>query len=432
MTKIILGYEKLELRPAPTMYKYSNWAFNGRVEPSRFHVNLEEFKSNAYQLSLHKLIYFPESVDYSSGYNLPFWFDNSNQIEYRTVDSIKDEVYFYTIPMYGITTYTAYNSHIAISEKVLTDIRNKQAYLLFTYESEGDLYTPNYFDKFNTLVQDLNLPKDMIYVIHGDFSIDKFKNCSFSYKPVNSFPWWLHQYKHIAIPEYTPKYLFNCYNRRPRDSRVIIMGLLHEANLLKNSIYSFGNNSRDSIEVTNIRHQNQLSVATMDYLASIANYSPDNKDLITDNPALNIVAEHYQNTFLSLVNETLASASDIMFFSEKIYKPIIMEHPFILFSGYKNLEKFKEFGFKTFDKWWDESYDNEPIMLERVKKIVAILSELDNLSDSQLIDLRKEMLPVLKHNKQVYLDIVSRSKYLSGQPMYDLMCELLKNNVEAD
>jgi hypothetical protein len=428
MTKIILGYEKLEPRNNK-QYKYSNWAFNGRIEPSRIAAPMEDFKSNIYFLEIVKIINYPELVDYSKGFNVPFWFDNSNQIEYKTVNSIINEKYFYIIPIYSLSAYVPYNSHIAISEKALNDIRNNQAYLLFTYENEGDLYAPNLLSKFGKLVQDLNLPKDMVYVIHGDFCTDKFKDFPFSYQPVNSFPWWLSSYKHIAIPEYTPKYLFNCYNRRTRDSRVIMMGLLHEADLLKNSIYSFGNNSRTYIEQVNIAYQNQLTTNTLEYLANIANISPDGKDLINDNPAINLETEHYQNTFLSLVNETLAEDHrEAIFFSEKIYKPIVMEHPFILFSGYKNLEKFKEFGFKTFDKWWDESYDDEPNMLERAKKIVAILSELDNLSDSQLIELRKEMMPVLKHNKQVYLDIVRNTRFLSENPMYDLMCKLLKNN----
>jgi len=428
MTKIILGYEKLEPRNN-WQYKYSNWAFNGRMEPSRIAAPLEEFKSNPYFLEISKLINYPESVDYSSGFNVPFWFDNSNQIEYKTVNSISDEKYFYIIPIYSLSAYVPYNSHIAISEKVLNDIRNKQAYLLFTYENEGDLYVPNLLDKFVKLVQDLNLSKDMVYVLHGDFSTDKFKDFPFSYQPVNSFPWWLLSYKNISIPEYTPKYLFNCYNRRPRDSRVIIMGLLHEADLLRNSIYSFGNNSRAYIEQVDSIYQTKLTTSTLEYLTNIANSSPDSKDLINDNPAINLETEHYQNTFLSLVNETLAEDQrEAKFFSEKIYKPIVMEHPFILFSGYKNLEKFKEFGFKTFNKWWDESYDDEPNIIDRAKKIVSVLAKLNNLPDSQLVDLRKEMTPVLKHNKQVYLDMVTNTRFLSETPMYELMCELLKRN----
>jgi len=430
MTKIILGYEKLELREGNHhQYKYSNWAFNGRIEPSSIHIPLEEMQLDSYHTTVAKYIYFPDLVDYGSGYNVPFWFNNSKQIEYKSVDYISDEKYFYIIPIYSSATYAMHNSHIAISEKVLTDIRNKQAYLLFTYESEGDLYACGYFDKFDKLIKDLNLPKDMVYVIHGDFNADRFKNCSFSYQPVNSFPWWLISYKHIAIPEYTPKYLFNCYNRRSRDSRVVMLGLLQDANLLEKSIYSFGNNSRAYIEQVNTTYQINLTISTIEYLTNNQNRSPDDKDLINDNPAFNIVAEHYQNTFLSLVTETLVEDYwEAIFFSEKIYKPIVMEHPFILFSGYKNLEKFKEFGFKTFDKWWDESYDDEPNMIERAKKIVAILSQLANLADSQLIELRKEMLPVLKHNKQVYLDIVTNTRFFSETPMYDLMSKLLKNS----
>ena len=40
------------------------------------------------------------------------------------------------------------------------------------------------------------------------------------------------------------------------------------------------------------------------------------------------------------------------------------------------MEMLKAKGFKTFDKWWDESYDEEIDLELRIQKIVKILEEI--------------------------------------------------------
>ena len=47
-------------------------------------------------------------------------------------------------------------------------------------------------------------------------------------------------------------------------------------------------------------------------------------------------------------------------------------HPIIQFAPYKTLEVMKQYGFKTFDKWWDESYDDEPDDWKRLEMINVI------------------------------------------------------------
>ena len=44
--------------------------------------------------------------------------------------------------------------------------------------------------------------------------------------------------------------------------------------------------------------------------------------------------------------------------------------PFVMVNGHGSISKLKELGFKTFDKWWDESYDDEPNETDRLNKIL--------------------------------------------------------------
>ena len=45
--------------------------------------------------------------------------------------------------------------------------------------------------------------------------------------------------------------------------------------------------------------------------------------------------------------------------SEKILKPLLNLHPFIVMSTPHTLKKITELGFKTFGRFIDESYDDE-------------------------------------------------------------------------
>jgi len=120
--------------------------------------------------------------------------------------------------------------------------------------------------------------------------------------------------------------------------------------------------------------------------------------------------KHYQETFLSIVSETLYLPDNITpfecnFFSEKICKPLVNLHPFILMSTPYSLQKLRKFGFKTFDGFIDESYDNEKSHLKRMQMIFDELDKFRNKSDEELKDWWKEILPILEHNQKTFINM---------------------------
>ena len=84
--------------------------------------------------------------------------------------------------------------------------------------------------------------------------------------------------------------------------------------------------------------------------------------------------------------------------TEKIFKPISVRRPFILVGGPGNLAYIKSYGFKTFDRWIDESYDNESNPDRRMAMVVDELEKLCKLSDTELVQMHKEMEEVLDYN----------------------------------
>lgn len=105
----------------------------------------------------------------------------------------------------------------------------------------------------------------------------------------------------------------------------------------------------------------------------------------------------YAESFVDIVNET-RFAQPTANLSEKTYQAIQFMTPFILIAPANSLKYLKELGFKTFDTWWDESYDQEPNHFKRLAKISDIVQRIGKMSISEMTDMYAEMLPVLEHN----------------------------------
>lgn len=107
----------------------------------------------------------------------------------------------------------------------------------------------------------------------------------------------------------------------------------------------------------------------------------------------------WQNSFFHLVNETVFYEQKLHL-TEKIFKPIVAMRPFILAAAPGNLKYLKQYGFQTFDKWIDESYDDIVDNDQRLDAITQIVESLCRLTPGELEDLRHDMKPILAFNKK--------------------------------
>jgi hypothetical protein len=84
--------------------------------------------------------------------------------------------------------------------------------------------------------------------------------------------------------------------------------------------------------------------------------------------------------------------------TEKTFKAIALEMPFVLVAPAGSLSYLREYGFKTFNSVFDESYDLETNDIIRVEKTVKLLKELDTLSPKQRQQIHLDCLPIVEHN----------------------------------
>jgi hypothetical protein len=84
--------------------------------------------------------------------------------------------------------------------------------------------------------------------------------------------------------------------------------------------------------------------------------------------------------------------------TEKTFKPICLQMPWILAAPAGSLAYMRSYGFKTFGDFWDESYDEETDDIKRIEKLARLLHDLDQLSQAELQQLHRHVRPAVDHN----------------------------------
>lgn len=107
----------------------------------------------------------------------------------------------------------------------------------------------------------------------------------------------------------------------------------------------------------------------------------------------------YKNSFCTIVTETFFD-DRFANFSEKTLDPIMYARPFVLAAPPLTLKLLKDLGFKTFDKWWDESYDREYDHRKRLKKLKNVIDIIANMSYNTKKVILDDMQEVLQHNRE--------------------------------
>ena len=86
-----------------------------------------------------------------------------------------------------------------------------------------------------------------------------------------------------------------------------------------------------------------------------------------------------------------------------------MYQPFIVFSSVHYLKRLKEIGFKTFDAFWDESYDDVEDWEDRYNKVLLLILELNNKSIDELNNLYKNLKHICIYNRNHLLTMKKNS-----------------------
>jgi len=84
--------------------------------------------------------------------------------------------------------------------------------------------------------------------------------------------------------------------------------------------------------------------------------------------------------------------------TEKTFKAIAMEMPFVLVAPAGSLAYMREYGFRTFDSVFDESYDLETDDILRVEKVTQLLKHLESLGVEERQHIHQACVEIVEHN----------------------------------
>jgi hypothetical protein len=301
-----------------------------------------------------------------------------------------------------------------IEKEYLEAVRNGNAMLLFDQTLEG-YQTPWLWDYFHEECKQFDIdPRSIIYITGNLLAEHQYLEWSENLdKKINiiSHPLFENDVyyisKDLGISETFEDYYlykkdnlskiktFNCLQKRLRSHRTWIYQSLFDADLLNSGICSM-NPFSQNITFFEGRFLTEDQVSRSNQILPLLVNGKSNTEFDDNYYITRITRDVYLDSWVSVISEASFGDSDgTVFLSEKIFKPISCLHPFIVAGNRHSLLKLKQMGYKTFDGFIDESYDDLPTF-ERLTAIVEAVKKINQIDDK--LSWYKLMEDILLHN----------------------------------
>ena len=224
-----------------------------------------------------------------------------------------------------------------------------------------------------------------------------------------------HRITDPTVRKLSSKYIsFNRITSGPRVYRTVLVAKLLEQDLAAQARISYdhicnqGGNYHDHLAAAAISGSISATLAS-DCARTISNYPmplriDHQQEPLIPNQSFNLgPVDECMQSFCYLVTETCFwERKDHV--TEKSFKPIAMMMPFVIAGPCGSLRYLKSYGFKTFDLWWNESYDDIEDPTARLEAIVDVMSWICSKTTGELEKMLWEMAPILRYNRARFND----------------------------
>jgi hypothetical protein len=216
---------------------------------------------------------------------------------------------------------------------------------------------------------------------------------------------------------------FLCYNRNPKPHRLYITTECIKRDLIKDAYISnyfkfpedeFNFGSTYEWFPTLYQEMHDLMYEHKDKfpldlgLASIPKDKQTDKFMAVSNDDVNyfqdsyfgvITESKYAHDNYDIYNQIHSQLSlDGFMFTEKTYKFISAKKPFILVGFTGSLQMLRDFGYRTFHPYINETYDTIVDDEQRITMIVNEIERLCKMSDSKWLEWQHNVEPIILHN----------------------------------
>jgi len=314
-----------------------------------------------------------------------------------------------------------------ISEELLIDLRSKKAYLLLDQSHEG-YHEEWLFYWFHYCCTIYNIPVSQIIYVTGNLSVEtQYAEWCKRNKPTEKMCVIPHiQFERFTYDSVTQQLkilptvsehirykttnqdellTYNCFQKRARPHRIWLFHSLWKSNLLSDGINSmnsfFKNNSFYEEKLITDDDYNEVIKLLPMFPRSNMNdtLKQDFEGPLGGSFERDLYHIETRKSWVSLVSEA-SFAERTCFISEKTFKPIAARHPFILYGNKHSLKYIQELGYKTFDGFIDESYD-ELDTWERLEAIIKQIQIIKNMTYDKKLEWFESMRYILDYNFKV-------------------------------
>ena len=182
------------------------------------------------------------------------------------------------------------------------------------------------------------------------------------------------------------KYL--CYQNKPHLHRQHLTHKIMQANLLDKGIVTL---NRGEYQFSNLYYMPGSEPEEFTYTRS------NREDPYTLGPI-----STWKKCFLNVISET--KYDNKYFITEKTYKPILGLRPFILAGNPGLLKYLEDNGFYTFEEYWNVNFREQQTQEEIINAVVTVIDQVCQMSSTEILNLYKEMLPKLIHNRNRFFE----------------------------
>lgn len=312
-----------------------------------------------------------------------------------------------------------------LNEKYLNDLRNEVAYLMLDQSLEG-YQTPWLWSYLHEKCEEFNIsPTRLIYVTgnmicdetydiwstennitermkvipYAHFELDMAMVCYEKIQKGDEPPTFEEhiKYKESNIDKIKT---FACLNKRIRLQRVWFYNYLHSSGLLDKGLVSMNTFERHGyyFEGESISNEriDEISIGLPLLVHEKRNDEFDDNFYIrrfNDQICL--------DTYMTVISEAHCGDSDeTMFLSEKTFKVIACNHPFMIMGNKDSMRMMRKMGYKTFDNFIDQKYDSLPTH-QRLQTMIESIRNVDNVKNK--LEWFKLMESDIKHNQETLI-----------------------------
>lgn len=349
-----------------------------------------------------------------------------DEIEYKTEDEIQYKTNFINV----------------VSEEAINLAKQKKLYFVFniSHEPFSDL---NFIQKFAEQIKIIGLEESNFIFFSGTSNLfelyPEIKNTKFIFYfeddllissckkvedlkicPNNKLGYKTEWLKSNDVINKRKKY-FVCPNRNSNKEHRFNLGCFFEAENLWDKLYSSFlqkyDGKVDLIENLSKNFKSQLYQAASSFIKKLPiemdtqNLKEEEKQSFESMRSFK--KEIYTDSYIQIVTETNFKRD--IFPTEKIINPMVVLQPFILFGAPGYLKYIKSLGFKTFDGFINESYDNE---YDDTKRFEMICQEIKRISELSLDEIHSWyhsiLIPILEYNRNFALKFAKKSMFLEN------------------